>query len=402
MFVKALVGVLAATQQACAASNVPLISANSWGNGRIDVFGVAANGSILHKYHGPDGFEPLNPPFENFLGKVISTPTSVSWRENRLDYFVVGTNGSLYNRFWNADDSSWQPWPYHEVLKGSNEGKDFVSVSAASWGSGRLDIVGMTKNGSYLHMYYDGSNFQGWETFGGNFSSAPYIIAPWKGQQRFDVFGLSSNGTLVHNYFDGSNYKPGYAQWEALPGPVKMTSAPVASSWGASDLDAWAVGEDGQLYHTYWRGSDYDGFEFLGGNFTSTPRVVHWGANRTDIIGQFANETQYRYKYGYFNTIEGFWQWSDWAPKGGDFASQPVVVSWQEGNLHILGVGNDGVLYWQMYWPGQWLPSATGYYPLGNMSNPFPSTESRDDQQEKDVETSNGQIVMGSSFKQGL
>jgi len=370
---------------ATAAAATPSIVANSWGNNRIDVFGVSPNASIWHKFHTAQQFQPAG--FENFLGKVSGTPSVVSWGENRLDYFVVGTNGSLYHRFWNwqgsVDNSSWTPWPYHEVLLGQNKGGDFVSpVGTASWGEGRLDVVGLTKNGSYLHAYFDGHNWQGWEDFGGNFSSVPAVVA-WKGANRFDVFGTTVDGDILHKFWDGSRY----TEWEKFDGP--FIGAPVASSWGSPNLDLWALRPDGSLFHAVWRLGWY-GTENLGGNFTSTPQVAHWAPGRIDLVGQFANETQYRHKYfePYSST------WSDWAAKGGDFISQPALTSWADNQLNILGVARTGELQWQL-WVGQWLPGFDTYYGLGNTSNPFASAKSVEA-----AEVRESQVVLG--FKQGL
>ena len=128
----------------------------------------------------------------------------------------------------------------------------------------------------------------------------------------------------------------------------------------------WVVGADGSLYHTFWDGSYYHGFENLGGSFSTAPQVAHWSVGRIDIVGQFAGEdSQYQYKY-----YDGS-QWSAWLPKGGNFASQPAVTSWSEGNLNILGVDTEGTLKWQMWIGGQWWPSADGYYSLGNTSDPY-------------------------------
>jgi serine protease AprX len=158
----------------------PSIVANSWGDQRIDVFGVSPNNSIWHKFHTAQLFQPAG--FENFSGDVKYTPSVVSWAPDRLDYFVVGKNGSAYYRYWNwqgsVENSSWVPWPYHEALLGQNVAGDFVGpLGVASWGPGRLDVVGLTKNGSYLHLYFDGSDWKGWEDFGGNFSSPPSVVA---------------------------------------------------------------------------------------------------------------------------------------------------------------------------------------------------------------------------------
>ncbi|KAK5730506.1 hypothetical protein LTR15_000443 [Elasticomyces elasticus] len=344
------------------ASTHPSIVANSWGDQRLDVFGVAPNHSIWHKFHTAQAFQPYG--FENFLGKVASTPTVVSWAENRLDYFVVGLNGSAYHRFWNwqgsIENSSWVPWPYHEVLLGQNEPGKFVgALGAASWGPGRLDVVGLVGNGSYLHMYFDGENWVGWEDFGGNFSSSPSVVA-WTGSQRFDIFGTTVDGDILHKFWDGTSY----SKWEKFAGP--FIGAPVATSWGASNLDLWAIHEGGTLFHAYWRGSHY-GTEDLGGNFSATPQVVHWSPGRIDIVGQYANQTQYRYKFYEPNSNT----WNGWYEKGGDFVTQPALASWGPDQLNVLGVDSTGTLKWQMWVGGQWQPAFDEYYDLGDTSDPF-------------------------------
>ncbi|KAK3671075.1 hypothetical protein LTR78_009036 [Recurvomyces mirabilis] len=360
------------------------IVANSWGDQRIDVFGVAPNASIWHKFHTAQQFQPSG--FENFLGEVAGTPSVVSWGTDRLDYFVVGKNGSVYHRFWNwqgsLENSSWVPYPYHEVLLGQN-GTDekFVSpVSAASWGAGRLDVVGLAKNGSYLHMYFDGSNWQGWEDFGGNFSSVPSVVA-WNNTTRFDIFGTTTEGDILHKFWDGTTY----SDWEKFDGP--FTGAPTASTWGAPNLDLWAVKQDGTLYHVYWRGSHF-GTENLGGNFSHTPQVAHWVPGRIDLVGQFVNQSSYQYKYYEPNSNT----WNGWSERGGDFVTQPAITSWADNQLNVLGVDRDGTLKWQL-WVGEWLPGFDTYYSLGNTSDPFAEAA--------EFGTEGRQIVLGGP-KEGL
>lgn len=154
---------------------------------------------------------------------------------------------------------------------------------------------------------------------------------------------------------------------------MKFVGTPAASTWGLPDLDLWAVGVDGALYHNYWRGSYYGGWESLGGNFTATPSVVHWAPGRIDIVGQLAGETQYRYKY--FNGET----WSDWQEKGGNFVTPPALTSWSADDLNILGVDGSGALMWQMWVGGQWLPAFDSYYALGNATDPFGSSEAMAD-----------------------
>ena len=118
---------------------------------------------------------------------------------------------------------------------------------------------------------------------------------------------------------------------------------------------------------------------------------MQWADKRIDIVGQYANETQYRYKYWDGHQVctllskqtslpctdTSCPQWNPshdtWYPKGGDFASQPALASRGDQNLNIFGIATDGTLKWQFWNEGQWLPSSTEYYSLGNTSDPYPS-----------------------------
>ncbi|KAK5118655.1 hypothetical protein LTR85_008120 [Meristemomyces frigidus] len=374
---------------AAIATTTPSISAISWNeSGRIDVFGVAPDDSVWHKYHVPNGgFEPVG--FEDLGGFVDSAPVVTSWAAGRLDLFAL-QGGTVVHKYF--DGSDWQPSSDWERLLGQDgsEYEDFVGqLAAASWAPGRLDVVGKAENGTYLHLYYDGANWVGWENFGGNFSSAPSMTS-WA-ENRFDIFGVDVDGSVLHKYWDGEQYQPGHGpdDWEKLDGgPFLSTIA--SSSWGPGRLDVWTLDEDGALSHAFWSNyADYHKFEGLGGNFTTVPQVVHWGPDRTDLVGQFAGEVQYSYKY-YFPT-----QWSDWQAKGGDFVSQPAVTAWSADNLNILGIGESGVLDWQLWIGGQWLPSFSGYYALGN---PGESDASISNEMVQDED----QVVLLDGYKQEM
>jgi hypothetical protein len=41
---------------------------------------------------------------------------------------------------------------------------------------------------------------------GGNFSSKPSAVS-W-GPDRLDIIGITVNGTMTHKYWDGSNWQP--------------------------------------------------------------------------------------------------------------------------------------------------------------------------------------------------
>lgn len=73
------------------------LCAVSWGDDRIDVFGIGTKSELLHnwyscgKWHAPSGWEDLG-------GVCIGKPKAVSARDGRLDIFVKGMDSSMYHK----------------------------------------------------------------------------------------------------------------------------------------------------------------------------------------------------------------------------------------------------------------------------------------------------------------
>ena len=131
----------------------------------LDVFGIADDQSIFHKYYRGSQWEPV-PGFENMKGEVPDhAPTAVSWAPGNLDYFVVGSDNTAHHKFWDGS-GNWEPADQdYRDLKGN-----FTSgLAAASWGEGRIDLVGKGPDDAYYHLYMNGrSDVSDWENFGEN------------------------------------------------------------------------------------------------------------------------------------------------------------------------------------------------------------------------------------------
>jgi hypothetical protein len=82
------------------------IAATSWGSPRVDIFGIAPDKTIWHKYDlgSPSGWQP-NSGFENMKATAFFYPSVVSWGQNRLDYFHVGKENAAHHKYW--DGSQW-------------------------------------------------------------------------------------------------------------------------------------------------------------------------------------------------------------------------------------------------------------------------------------------------------
>lgn len=82
------------------------IAATSWGFPRVDIFGIAPDKTIWHKYDvgSPVGWEP-KPGFENMKGTAFFHPSVISWGQNRLDYFHIGKENAAHHKYW--DGTAW-------------------------------------------------------------------------------------------------------------------------------------------------------------------------------------------------------------------------------------------------------------------------------------------------------
>lgn len=177
----------------------------------------------------------------------------------------------LYHKFF--DGSSWNPsetiW---EDLSGDLNSK--TSLAATSWGAGRLDVFGLSKENTIYHKYWDGSSWQGYEDLLGKALSGPTAVS-W-GSNRNDVFVLDTSNAIAHTYWDGSNW----AAWETIGSATDLSFTPTAISWGQGRLDVFAVNSVKSLTHFWWDGSQWNEEDLGGNGLTGTVAATSWSANR--------------------------------------------------------------------------------------------------------------------------
>ena len=77
----------------------------SWGENRIDCFGIGKNKHMHHKYW--DGSK-WDSDWQNLGGSFISAPNCVVRIKNRIDCFAKGQDEKIYHRSWNG--SKWIQW----------------------------------------------------------------------------------------------------------------------------------------------------------------------------------------------------------------------------------------------------------------------------------------------------
>ena len=233
-----------------------------------------------------------------------------------------------------------------------------AALDVVSWGSNRLDIVGLAQADSGMrHKAWAGGwhpSQEGWDGPGrAVFRRAP-VVAAW-GPDRLDIFGVGHRrdeppgSQMLHKAWANSDWHPSPG-WEALGG--QFNSAPAVASWGSGRLDVFALGAENQMLHRAWaNGAWTPGWEALGGRFNSAPAVAAWGPNRLDVFALGADNQMFHKAW------DGRWHPSpaDWEALGGRFNSAPAVAAWGHNRLDVFALGADNQMLHKA-WDGRWHP----------------------------------------------
>ncbi len=206
--------------------------------------------------------------------------------------------------------------------------------SAVAWGS-TADILPLGTDHALWHRWWNGSAWGGWKSLGGTLSH------PRRGQSpgdRTDWTCLPSGPITPCGTVGGTDHLG--AAGSLLGGVLK--SPPEVVSWSANQLDIFAVGTDSALWHRWWNGSAWGGWESLGGVLESPPKAVSWSANRLDI---FVVGTDSALWHRWWNGSA----WGGWESLGGVLKSPPDAVAWAANRLDVFVVGTDSAL-WHRWW----------------------------------------------------
>lgn len=159
----------------------------SWGASRLDVFTIAADNSVWHKFWNGSVWSD----WQSLGGVCLSAPAAVSWGENRIDLFAIGYDHAVYRKYW--DGTSWSSnWE-------SLGGLWLYSPAVTSWAANRLDVFAVGTDNALYRKYWDGSTWSGWQNLGGACISAPGAVS-W-GLNRIDTFVVGGDNAVYHKWF---------------------------------------------------------------------------------------------------------------------------------------------------------------------------------------------------------
>jgi hypothetical protein len=71
-----------------------------------------------------------------------------------------------------------------------------------------------------------------------------------------------------------------------------------AVSWGPNRLDLFVLGTDHGLWHKWWDGSQWGGWESLGGTCMDVGNPVSWAAHELDLFVVGTDSAVWHKRYG--------------------------------------------------------------------------------------------------------
>jgi GH25 family lysozyme M1 (1,4-beta-N-acetylmuramidase) len=322
-------------------------SCEAWGSGVWDAWQYTDSASVSGVSGGVDA-DVINGSVSTYTatsdgawhswsslgGGFSANIASCSWGTDRIDLIGVSPGGNLYHKWWNGSTwnpsgTSWELLPFGSGWHGD--------VGAVSWASGRIDFfVQGADNHCYHGWYVSGSGWGGMEDRGGIFANTIGFGAASWASGRLDVFGVGSNSNLYHMYYNGS-----WSGWENLGGIVSQT--PAAVSWGANRVDVFVVNTSNQCEHKWWDSVQWSGYENLGGTFAEYGLGASSMTYREiDVFGVGVNSTSSVYDLRYNGG------WGNWSNTGATGTSSPSATSWGAGRIDTFVRGSDNAC-WHNY-----------------------------------------------------
>jgi hypothetical protein len=266
---------------------------------------------------------------------IDDTMGAVCWGENRFDVFQVARDQRVRYRHW--DGTAWGVWHDLGGIKTSGVAVAYWKTNAnaaAGWNNCNILVFTKGRDNCMWQRHWDGAKWKEWEllSYTYTFASAPAAI--YRGSiNKVNLFVKDKDGILRHRSWVHGG--PGGVHYYDLGG---ITSAPAVTSWGNNRLDVFARGADNKLIHKFYNGSNWSGWNDLGGTLKSSPTAVSCQENRIDVFA--------------VGTDNGVWtrtyrngSWSNWATIGGASTSSPVVCASPNKKLYVICRGEPDELY---------------------------------------------------------
>ncbi len=221
------------------------------------------------------------------IGAGLYDPVAVAPKPGRIVLFARNASGELVvlegdGLAWSEGRSLGMPIAQHA---GGQAPVDWP-LAACSSAPNRIDLFARSPDGELLHSTGEGETWSPFENLGAPaalrndlaipipLASPPAVCRSRPG--RLDVFALGQEGDLLHTWRDGE----GWSGFESLgrailevsgaQQPLPLSGTPAVCACGPAGMGVFVLGPLGDLLLTWWDGRQWSGFTSLG-----APDVSH-------------------------------------------------------------------------------------------------------------------------------
>ena len=156
--------------------------------------------------------------------------------------------------------------------------------AASSWTTGRGSVRSRRQQ-RHLARLLERRHLVGWQSVGGTIVSNPAAVsAPRTGSTCTALAATArSKKTLERHGLDRLDLQG------APPPGIAAGSGPAVSSWVSNREDVFVRGADNAIWHDFWNGATWSGWQSLGGTIVSNPAAVSRTTNWIDLYGIGSN-----------------------------------------------------------------------------------------------------------------
>lgn len=341
-----------------------MIAVGSNGDGRLEVFGQWADGTLRHIWQTVPNNGWSN--WASLSGSVDKIAVGEN-SDGRLEAFATDANGVLAHLWQTAPNSGWTGW--------ASLGGALRSLVVGRNGDGRLEVFGKHTSGAVSHIWQDSQSSTGWSSWG-SFGALPGSLSVADGQQslavaqnadmRLEVFAIDERASTIFSpnelwHLWQSAPNNGWSGWGTLGAP-SLSSSVWAVTVGRNAngvLDAFITSD----FFLPWHSS-----QGSSGTWTTWTALGAAPGTLGDlVVASNADQRLELFAVGPDLALWHIWQlappqtgqsasWSNWESLHGPFNAQtdrgiasPVVGRNADGRLEVFAIGPDKALWhiWQ-------------------------------------------------------
>lgn len=247
-------------------------------DGRVEVFGVNAAGSIWHRWQLAPGTDTWS-PWTQLDGLLVSI-AAARGQDGTLELFGTNRAGSIWHRRQvAAGSSSWSAWQAMDGL--------LATLAVETNADGRVELIGVNSAGSIFDRSQIAAGSSSWSSWSQLDGVLTQVSAARDSAGRLEIFGTNAAGMAFHRrqVAAGSTRWSAWAQFD--DGYVASGSMAAESDAGGR-LEVFGVNRLGQIVHRWQAAGDtWSAWAHLDGSLAAAVPEVR-GMAAADAIAKLA------------------------------------------------------------------------------------------------------------------